>query len=52
MFYNFLDYKLSVFRIPVDVRKAFDTIHHGILLAKDVYMGVSGIALQWITSNL
>ena len=37
---TFLDNKLSAFGIFVDLRKAFDTIDHGILLKKVEYMGV------------
>ena len=49
---TFLDNKLSALGIFVDLRKAFDTIDHGILLKKVEYMGVRGIALKWVASYL
>ena len=49
---TFLDNKLSAFGIFVDLRKAFDTIDHGILLKKVEYMGVRGIALKLVASYL
>ena len=47
---TFLDNKLSALGIFVDLRKAFDTIDHDILLRKVEYMGVRGIALKWVAS--
>ena len=49
---TFLDNKLSALGIFVDLRKAFDTIDHGILLKKVEYIGVRGIALKWVASYL
>ena len=49
---TFLDNKHSALAIFVDLRKAFDAIDHGILLKKVEYMGVRGIALQWVASYL
>ena len=49
---TFLDNKLSALGIFVDLRKAFDTIDHSILLKKVEYMGVRGIALKWVASYL
>ena len=49
---TFLDNKLSALGIFVDLRKAFDTIDHGILLKKVEYMGVRGIALKWVASYI
>ena len=49
---TFLDNKLSALGIFVDLRKAFDTIDHCILLKKVEYMDVRGIALKWVASYL
>ena len=47
---TFLDNKLSALGIFMDLRKAFDTIDHDILLRKVEYMDVRGIALKWVAS--
>ena len=36
----------------MDLRKAFDTIDHGIFMKKVEYMGLRGIALKWVASYL
>ena len=36
----------------MDLRNAFYTIDHGMLLNKAEYMGVRGIALKWVASYL
>ena len=36
----------------IDLKKAFDTINHGILLKKLEYMGIKGDLLLWITTYL
>ena len=51
-FSTFIDNKLSALGIFVDLRKAFYTIDHGILLKKVEYLGVRGIALKLVASYI
>ena len=43
-----LDAEYSTLAIFIDIRKAFYTIDHDILLKKLKNMGIKGILLEWI----
>ena len=50
--YTALDEGQYVFGIYIDLKKAFDTVNHNILLTKLEYYGIRGLALKWFTSYL
>ena len=50
--YTALDEGKYVFGIYIDLKKAFDTVNHNILLTKLEYYGIRGLALKWFTSYL
>ena len=47
-----LDEGNYVFGIYIDLKKAFDTVQHQILLYKLLHYGICGIALEWFDSYL
>lgn len=47
-----LDNKEFTVGVFIDLRKAFDTIHHGLLLNKLEWYGIRGPALAWLRSYL
>ena len=50
--YKSLDEGNYVFGIYIDLKKAFDTVEHKILLYKLQYYGIRGLALEWFKSYL
>ena len=50
--YKSLDEGKYVFEIYIDLKKAFDTVQHQILLYKLQHYGIRGIALEWFDSYL
>ena len=50
--YRSLDEGNYVFGIYIDLKKAFDTVQHQILLQKLQHYGIRGIALDWFNSYL
>ena len=49
---NSIDNKMHNCGIFIDLRKAFDTINHDILLSKMEHYGIRGITLKWFKSYL
>ena len=50
--YSAINDKKHCISIFVDLRKAFDTVNHGILLQKLYCYGIRGLPLSWIASYL
>ena len=49
---NSLDNHESTVGVFIDLKKAFDTVDHGILIEKLYHYGIRGIANKWIGSYL
>lgn len=50
--YSNLNNKKTTVDILIDLRKAFDTVNHGILLKKLIKLGIRGLPLKWFESYL
>ena len=50
--YNALDKGHFVFGIYIDLKKAFDTVNHDILIKKLDHYGIRGVTLDWFRSYL
>ena len=47
-----MDNSMSTVAVFIDLKKAFDTVDHNILLNKLEHYGIRGLALSWIQSYL
>ena len=47
-----MDNSMSTVAVFIDLKKAFDTVDHNILLNKLEHYGIRGLAFSWIQSYL